>query len=82
MFYCKTKAMANLKAFREQAVEDGDLSSIGFIRDHEGSRVIAADGTLWEWYDDGPQGMCFKQLGSNMSFTTQCHNLPFPDYHN
>jgi hypothetical protein len=81
MFYCKEKAMANLKAFREQAVEDGSLSSIGMIRSYEGTNVLAADGTLWEWYDDG-KGMTFKQIGSNMSFTTYCENLPFKGYHN
>jgi hypothetical protein len=81
MFYCSEKAMANLKAFREQAVVDGYLSSIGMIRDYEGSSVLAAEGTLWEWYDDG-KGMTFKQVGSNMSFTTYCDELPFPDYHN
>jgi hypothetical protein len=81
MIYCKIKAMANLKAFREQAVEDGHLSSTGFIRTHEGAIVLAAEGTLWEWYDDGPTGMCFKQLGSSMSFTTNCQSLPYQEYH-
>lgn len=81
MIYDKDKELANLKAFREQAVEDGSISTIGMIREHEGFKVLAVDGTLWEWYEDG-KGMTFKQVGSNMSFTVYCDNLPHMDYHN
>ena len=82
MFFDQKKESANLKAFREQAVEDGSLSTIGMIRSHEGFSVLAAEGTLWEWYPNGNNGMTFKQVGSSISFNTYCDNLPYQEYHN
>jgi hypothetical protein len=72
MFFDEKKDRANLNAFREQAVEDGYLSSIGMLRTHKGFQVLAAEGTLWEWYPNGGRGMTFKQIGSSMSFNVVC----------
>jgi hypothetical protein len=81
MFFDQEKDSANLTAFREQAVDDGYLSTKGMIRTHEGTQCLAAEGTLWEWYPRGA-GMTFKQIGSNLAFTVYCDDLPYPDYHN
>lgn len=72
---------ANLDVFREQAVEDGSLSSIGMVTTLDGFDVLAGEGTHWEFYASGATQMTFKQVGSNLQFTVDVETLPFPERH-